>query len=1031
VSSPHSRIKIRCPNCQMDGSAKPELLNRRVSCKHCSHVFRVIPIDSEIPIPGAGMSVSSASAIVAGSPAVETLRTELEMAQRIARKAEDREATLRKELDQLRDQLEQTRDTTSNKVGNGPLDEELRFLRDQLDKARLDGENEARKRREATSTLTARTAEHVEALQNLRRQFETAAIEAQARSTAELGSLREELRQSQAELVEAKQTLETAVLGRDTMLVEHSRALEASKREQSQLQARLAEAEASRTHRDQLARELETVQKRAVETERHASEHKQAIETIRLDHQKLDAERLEEISGLRDQLAKVLAGSADAAILRQELDEVRLDRDRLAGELEDLRVKVIESEDRDYDMGYPSTELEIPHMVDPTEAAPSALPDEESTVFDPSPLNTRADAEIESLKAELADLTERLDEKQVESAELIDRAKGETMAFRRELYETRLELENATRMNRGMVDRVREIEAAAAAAPIEPEAPAIDPGWVEAERRKAVEDAVKAAWADFERRLAETQAKLKAANIRADMMEAEAREIREQVAARERAFDQVGDGSSFGGEIPQLTSLRILEARGTARITPADAEARLGLARQIAVDRKDKALIDRIGKMTEKVRADLEARNYTLAETLVRGAEIEAGLDPGGFSINGLRMFRASPTIVGSLEALAPSFDRVMRVGDLDAIRSTIAEARTILGDQAGLPEILRPGRIPTTRRPIAQADAFRLFIDVLISESWLVKPVVQKKPLPDTSLSTYASLIEGACVAWKLAETLDPDQVSFLDELVQACCLMVTRRQQPDGHFAFIDPRGKASKAARVVEGMVAQRSDAVKDGWVIHVDPIGTAQIETGACAMALATAGDVFGREPWTQAAKKATEWAVGQPCLPNFVATAASASLVARAYIDTGQEPDLVGLVRKLSMGLLPGQAPNGRWIDPVSATTSNHLLILRALHWAWQAIPEDRKQLRKDLKAGIDRAMGSLLEECKALGVPSQGSALRDLIHHRDLFSSDLEADPRLEAAILDSVTTIQELCHDGAKAKLGVAANQLAALMEL
>ncbi len=48
--------------------------------------------------------------------------------------------------------------------------------------------------------------------------------------------------------------------------------------------------------------------------------------------------------------------------------------------------------------------------------------------------------------------------------------------------------------------------------------------------------------------------------------------------------------------------------------------------------------------MAEKVRADLDARNYTLAESLVRGAEIEAGLDPGGFSIAGLRIFRASPT---------------------------------------------------------------------------------------------------------------------------------------------------------------------------------------------------------------------------------------------------------------------------------------------------------------------------------------------------------------------------------------------------
>ena len=187
---------------------------------------------------------------------------------------------------------------------------------------------------------------------------------------------------------------------------------------------------------------------------------------------------------------------------------------------------------------------------------------------------------------------------------------------------------------------------------------------IEAERKRAVDEAVKGAWADFERRLAETQAKLKAANARADLMEIEAREAREQIAARERGLD-LGDGSSFEGAA-SMTSIRILNDRGTARLTPADAEARLALAKQLAVDRKDKALIDRITKMADKVRADLDARNYTLAETLVRGAEIETGLDPGGFSIGGLRIFRASPTIVGSLTALAPAFDRVMRQGDLD-----------------------------------------------------------------------------------------------------------------------------------------------------------------------------------------------------------------------------------------------------------------------------------------------------------------------------------------------------------------------------
>jgi hypothetical protein len=72
-------------------------------------------------------------------------------------------------------------------------------------------------------------------------------------------------------------------------------------------------------------------------------------------------------------------------------------------------------------------------------------------------------------------------------------------------------------------------------------------------------------------------------------------------------------------------------------------------------------------------------------------------------------------------------------------------------------------------------------------------------------------------------------------------------------------------------------------------------------------------------------------------------------------------------------------------------------------------------------------MASLLAEHRALGVPPQGQGLRDLIRHRDL--PGLEAPPRLGLAIQDSAALIQELCHEGPKPKLGVAPDQLAALI--
>ena len=290
---------------------------------------------------------------------------------------------------------------------------------------------------------------------------------------------------------------------------------------------------------------------------------------------------------------------------------------------------------------------------------------------------------------------------------------------------------------------------------------------IEAERKRAVEEAVKGAWADFERRLSETQAKLKAANARADLLEAEAREAHEQIASFQRGLE-LGEISSFEEMAASMTSIRILSDRGTARLTLPDAESRLALARQLAVDRKDKPLIDRIAKMVNKVRDDLEARNYTLAETLVRGAEIEVGLDPGGYSIHGLKIFRASPSIVTSLTALMPAFERVMKSGDLASIRSTLGEMRTILGNQAGLPEIRRPGRSPAVKRPIAPAEAVRLFLGALETEQWLMRPIATKKPLPDTSLTTYANLIEACSEIRPAVERHAADKVELIDKIIQ-----------------------------------------------------------------------------------------------------------------------------------------------------------------------------------------------------------------------------------------------------------------------
>ena len=95
---------------------------------------------------------------------LDKLREQLTQALDARKKAEAREQALRKEIEELREQAEQTIQVSANEGKSSLREEELRFLRDQLDKARAEAESEARKRRETASILASRTAEAAEAL---------------------------------------------------------------------------------------------------------------------------------------------------------------------------------------------------------------------------------------------------------------------------------------------------------------------------------------------------------------------------------------------------------------------------------------------------------------------------------------------------------------------------------------------------------------------------------------------------------------------------------------------------------------------------------------------------------------------------------------------------------------------------------------------------------------------------------------------------------------------------------------------------
>lgn len=155
---------------------------------------------------------------------------------------------------------------------------------------------------------------------------------------------------------------------------------------------------------------------------------------------------------------------------------------------------------------------------------------------------------------------------------------------------------------------------------------------------------------------------------------------------------------------------------------------------------------------------------------------------------------------------------------------------------------------------------------------------------------------------------------------------------------------------------------------------------------------------------------------QKCCPNFNYNAFSVSLLAEAYRRHHDERFLKAALHKFHIGVAPGQAPNGRWMDAHNARTVYHIIILRALGDFATVV----KAERAEIDALAKPALKALLDEFDAMGITVE--ALPELLTAADLYPYDI----RLKAAISSMASSLIEKCTDGTRVKMGAPPNQLA-----
>jgi hypothetical protein len=456
-------------------------------------------------------------------------------------------------------------------------------------------------------------------------------------------------------------------------------------------------------------------------------------------------------------------------------------------------------------------------------------------------------------------------------------------------------------------------------------------------------------------------------------------------------------------------------------VTPQDAEGRLRMALQIAREQNDKVLVAEVEKIGRQVSATLRSGKAEGVDEQLRAIESKVGIDPGGWSMAGQPLFHGTPEMLEKSKVLGPKLAAAMKSDNPVQVRAITAEMITVLGDQAGVPDGRRAGQ-KAEPRPMTEAAATKLFLDALASEARTVRQLAEGKPLPDQMVRLYAYVLSAATTIQPFAAKHQPDALADIDKLTRGVASILTKLQQPEGHFPFPDLRGKNIRFGDMIKNQLSAGKVTLREGWIVSPDSDGGSQFDTGVCGTALLVASQLHSNDEWKRAGLRAADWALSQPCCGNFNYNAFSVSLLALAFRFSGDTKYLDGALKRFRVGVAPGQAPNGRWIDAHNARTVYHVIILRSLGDLASVLPAERKTERAELNEVTRPAVKALLDEFDAMGITVE--ALPELLTLATLHP----ADTRIQKATQDMAASLIAKCTDGKRVKMGAQPNQLAAV---
>lgn len=442
-----------------------------------------------------------------------------------------------------------------------------------------------------------------------------------------------------------------------------------------------------------------------------------------------------------------------------------------------------------------------------------------------------------------------------------------------------------------------------------------------------------------------------------------------------------------------------------------DWQARARMAHQLARERNDRALVAEVEKVAK-------ALSSAKDDEALRAIEAKVGIDPGGWSMAGQPLFHPTEAMLEQSKALHAQLATAMASDDASKVRIVTKQMLSVLGDQAGVPDGRRPGRRAEAQKA-SEAQVARWFVTAMKAEGSKLRQLMRGEPLPDQMLRLYGGVLLGVCDIRPAVQAYVPEALKDIDQLAESCATILLKLQQPAGHFPFPDLRGKNIRFGDMINRAMKEGDAETRNGWVVSADPDGGSQFDTGVCGGALLVAGEAFGNPSWTKAGLRAADWAVAQRSVANFNYNAFSVSLLAQAFRVSHEAKYRDAALHKFRVGVAPGQAPNGRWMDAHNARSVYHVIILRALG-DLASVVEGAE--RAEVDPVTKPAIAALLTEFDAMGFTVD--ALPELLMLRGLYP----ADEQLKRATEAMASSFIAKSTQGERAKFAVSPDQFAAL---